>query len=99
MLVVKGNHCLIKMKKLIIISTRNFDNNLFKNYQIDMYMKEKIRSRMLKLNFIDNYIKDNDNEYLKISKRTKFKKIKYVNKYSELIKLFKNEKKNFFYMI
>ena len=41
MLVVKGNHCLIKMKKLIIISTRNFDNNLFKNYQIDMYMKEK----------------------------------------------------------
>ena len=98
MLVVKGNHCLIKMKKLIIISTRNFDNNLFKNYQIDMYMKEKkLEVECWKLNFIDNYIKDNDNEYLKISKQEQsLKKIKYVNKYSELIKLFKNEKKNFF---
>ena len=34
---------------------------------------------------------------MKISKQEQsLKKIKYVNKYSELIKLFKNEKKNFF---
>ena len=98
MLVVKGNHNFNKMKKLIIISTLNFDNNLFKNFQIDKYMNEKkLEVECWKLDFINNYIKDNNNEYLKISKKEQSsKKIKYINKYSELIKLLKKEKNNFF---
>ena len=99
MIVVKYNQLIKKMKKLIIISSLNFDNYLFKRYQIENYIKkENLNVECWRLKFLDKKIKDKNNKLFQLSlKEESLKKnIVRIFSYNELIKYLRKNKNNFF---
>ena len=78
MIVVKYNQLIKKMKKLIIISSLNFDNYLFKRYQIENYIKkENLNVECWRLKFLDKKIKDKNNKLFQLSLKEESLKKKY----------------------
>lgn len=75
------------MKKLIIISSQNFDNNNWKKLGVNQYISSKqINVELWRLRFIEKNLKDLNNKYLRTSdyEQDQKKNIQFIDGYKDL---------------